>query len=124
MFEHPKKLRIGPMDYEVHWMNPEEENEKRVYGEHSDQQQVIRLTSYRKRQRVAIIFKHEVNHALLLYYGNGSETKDEEDFVGTEAVGWAAFVRDNKEAVEWMNWLLWTDPDKPFILVTESTKST
>lgn len=111
----PNSLRIGPFTYKLIWCDSARyEDEGESFGECVSNDQIIRLSRNRKRQRVAVSFKHEVDHALWFVYGNGQDKAAEEAWITAESTGWCAFIRDNPDAVAWLSDLLLHEPDKIF----------
>ena len=113
----PTSVRIGPFDYEVRWMDRLEENDMKAFGICNSTEQVIRICSIYKRQRVAVSFLHEILHTLGLVYGvpeDDEKKVKEEDAVAGHALGLTAFWRDNPDVAQWWQDLVWNDPTGPF----------
>lgn len=111
----PKSLRIGPFDYSIEWLDAAAEAEKQRFGECLRDTQIIRIAKNHKRQRIAITFWHEAAHAMWHAYGTGCDPKNEEDMVLAIGFGMSAFIRDNPEAVAWVNELSQNRPSEPFM---------
>jgi len=113
----PTSIRIGPYDFEIRWWGRNEEEGKARFGETDLNNQVICLPKTRKRQKLANTFIHEVLHACQLVYGRDLDKEGkvpEEDAIVANSIGLCAFFRENREAAEWWQDLMYRHPQTVF----------
>jgi hypothetical protein len=96
----PKKVRIGPLDYEVRWEDEPWRRTARGIAAEDELYQILHLPSCVPPTGIACLFLHEVMHSILWTDGNRT-TLDQEQVCDCVGYHLTDFWRDNPEAFEW-----------------------
>lgn len=98
----PKSVRIGPLTYDIRWVEQIDSDLANVHGKCWPDRQVILLNRDAPPDRIATSFMHEIGHAMTDLWNCYTKITPEQacDVVGD---GIAMFAQDNPEAWEW--WL-------------------
>ncbi len=101
----PSKVKVGPIDYEIRWMDQVDSDATGCHGYINHPHLVIFLNKDMNSYKLADSFHHEVSHAILTN-ANVAEDHKDEDCVYALSRGWVAFWRDNPKTLKWWIGLL------------------
>ena len=95
-------VKTGALDFHVRWMSEKEAEAREVYGECRIDTHVISIRRDLEPRKMAMIFAHEVFHAIF-YSAFGTEEKGrkEEELVHAFSAGVAMIARDNPQLLKW-----------------------
>jgi hypothetical protein len=96
-----KSIRVGIYDVKIEKLKGKEEDE--CLGLYKNECQTIYLLEKMSSERQeAVIFLHELFHAILSIQGIGGGKIQEEQAVDGLSTGLAMVIRDNQELMEWL----------------------
>ena len=100
--ELPAAIRVGPFDFAVERMNPHDAASRRLWGQFSLIEQVIRVqVDIPSPIKAVDTVLHEIGHAI--YWAYGIEDQDKEErIVAVFGTAWTQVWRDNPALLAWV----------------------
>lgn len=103
MLDKPSKIKVGPFDYTVEFVDAEWVTEHDLQGRIDYRKRIISIYANRPDIELADTFLHEVMHALLHHYNriHLEEPMRNEDIAEWLSSGLVMVWRDNPDALAW-----------------------